>query len=172
MESKLIIRIFLWVLNFFKAVFYAPVVISFAGILFIFLAGLQDTGSSHISISIIHFIFPREGSYDGGDIMAKYGWYALIASLVVGLIGLLTGKKFELRRKTTFWILAITAVLGWACATIIMYTQSGHDASFLWIGPGMFLGHLLFIAIAVGFSYVVEVIERLFDKAALRDTEL
>src|SRR3989344_4069469 len=99
MESKLIIRILLWALNFFKVVFYSPVIISFAGIFFIILAGLQNTESSGIS-SIIRFIFPHgdtyhDAYYDGGDIIAKYGWDALGVSLIVFLIGLLTGEKIK-----------------------------------------------------------------------------
>jgi len=165
-ESKLIIRIVLWGLNILKTFFYSPVVVFFAAILFIILAGMQESGLSQVSAYIIHLIFPREGSYDGGDIVAKYGLYMLISSLAIACIGMLTGKKFEIRRKKLFWILAIASALGWVCASIIMYLQSNRNSGFLWIGPAMFVVHLFFIGISMAYSYFVEVAEIYANKAS------
>lgn len=170
MERSFVISVTVWFLDLIKAVFYSPVVLGFASIFFITLTYFHDLSSLKIIGNFLQLIgFHDNVTYTGNDIVSKFGFVTFIGSIVIGLISVITGKKFAPRRKFIFIVLASVSAIGWIVATVVMYSQ-GHDRNFFWLGPVFLCLHLIVISVSMLISYLVDIITKYLDSSnSLRD---
>lgn len=121
-SSRPIVKIYLFVLGFFNALLYTPIVFS---LVFIFLAGLvliQGNGNSEILRLI------PNGSYSGNDVMKYYGIVSLVISAVISLLEIVARKKFVISAKAKILGLGIFFTVGYLILYILFVNRTDLNA--------------------------------------------
>lgn len=115
-------KLFIFVLRFFNAIFFTPILLSACFIIFSFVIFLQDKSPL---VGNFVAIFFKDGVYTEKDIVVVYSKYAFFVSLALAFIETILNKKFVLSARKRFFSLLVFFTVGYSSLFVSLVYFSG-----------------------------------------------
>lgn len=115
-------KVIVFFFGLLQAVFYTPVVLSFA--LFIILIPMLF--QSGLTNPLFYFL--PSGQYEGADILALYGKYAFGLSLLISFAEIVSKKHFTVSIKKKAMLLCLLLLLGYGFVFIFFISKTSLGA--------------------------------------------